>query len=298
MLNFLFDSLREPLLADKAAWAIDQICSTCRKTLTVELEAFLRQYVVILSEHTIDAYVKEKVIGGIAAIIQALPSVESKIGPLSMLVQLTKADIDTCLASIQPEQTPEQVEATVDHATSALRCLHSLGKGLQVPDDVPINLEANYSEEAWFWRNGDGVLLQREVSHLLEETRSILGWHSEIIGALCDILRAGYKEHIPGLFVFKPAVTVHFVQACSLKTPELPYVLDTAQAMLGRQSQEVEAEMKQAAGAFMTFLLSVIDGMGGENLLSKWRLNLHTDNSRRRYLKRSANIFKWDLAGS
>lgn len=89
-------------------------------------------------------------------------------------------------------------------------------------------------------------------------------WHGDIVEAICDVLRTGYKESKLGLFVFRPVVTASFVASCTTETPRLSYVLETASAMLNRRSQESELDMQDGASSLLSFLVGIIGVMDGK----------------------------------
>ena len=259
MLNFLFESLKAPALANVAAKAISSSCSSCRKTLIPELGAFLQQYELILTWATAEVFVKEKVIGGITAIIQAIPRDEDRYVPLSTLIRFVERDVEECMRSMEASQA-EEFQAS---GVCALRCLASMGRALQAPDDAIVDLDAE-APPSTFWTEGLGASLQTKVVQIMVTVISLMRWNSDVVEASCQILRSGYKESAPGLFVFPPKVTVDLVLASKLDTARLDYVLDTACAMLNRYSHEPETAIKSAALAFLNKLLDTIHLMGGK----------------------------------
>ncbi len=259
MLNFLFESLKVPALASVAAKAILSSCSSCRQNLIPELGAFLRQYEILLTWATAEIYTKEKVIGGIAAIIQAIPRDEDKYGPLSTLVQFAERDVNDCIRFMEASRAEEfQVSGIC-----ALRCLASMGRALQAPDDAVIHLDANVSQSA-FWAEGPGAALQAKVVHIMETITGLMRWNTDVVESSCQILRSGYKESAPGLFVFPPKVTVDLVLASKLDTARLDYVLDTASVMLSKHAHQPGTTIKGAASAILNHLLTTIYLMGGK----------------------------------
>ena len=259
MFNFLFESLKAPALASIAARAILSSCSSCRQTLIPKLGAFLQQYDVLLTWATAEAYTKEKVIGGIAAIIQAIPRDEDKYAPLSKLIQFVERDFNDCIRFMEASQAEEFQSSGV----CVLRCLASMGKSLQAPDYAVIDLEPDGTLPA-FWAEGPGAPLQAKVVQIMETVAGLMRWNGDVVEASCQILRSGYKESDSGLFVFPPKVTVDLVLASKLDTARLDYVLDTACAMLGKYAHKPDATIKNAASALINNLLGVIDLMGGQ----------------------------------
>ena len=253
MLTFLFHSVRAPAMANVAAKAIHTACSSCRRKLTGELDAFLRQYEDITSWTEVDFYVKEKVIGGIAAIIQALPSDNMKINPLSRLIRFVQQDVETCL-KLMNQYEPEELQK---YGVGALKCLVSIGKSLQTPDDVVIDLDDESSHSST-WSSGGGQKLQIEVVNITRKLTSLMNWNSDVMEAGCQILRAGFKETTPGLFVFPSAVTVDFVEATRLSSSRLELLIDTGSAMLSRQNHVPKEEIEMAAASLLNHGIKLI----------------------------------------
>lgn len=261
MLNFLFESLKAPALANVAAKAIFSSCSSCRKILIPELGAFLQQYEVLLTWATADTYTKEKVMGAIAAIIQAIPTDEEKYAPLSVLIRFVERDANDCIRSTKSSQAEE----TQASGVCALRCLVSIGKALQAPDDAVIDLDAE-TPQSMYWIEGQGASLQAKIIQMLETITGLMRWDSDVVEAGCQVLRTGYKESTPGLFVLPPKVSVNFVLSSKLDTARLDYVLDTAGAMISRHATESEDTMKNVASSFIGHLLVIVEMLGREGI--------------------------------
>ena len=259
ILNFLFESLKTPSLADVAAKAICSTCSSCRKSLISELGAFLGQYESLLTLGGIDITAKEKVIGAIAAIIQALPSETDKMDPLSILLSSVETDVHNCVHSLSIGKAEEAQRAGL----CALKCLVSMGKALQVPDEIVIDLDSETSQTN-VWASGRGGTLQAKIVRFLETVTKSMQWDGDIMEAGCQILRTGYKESAPGPFVFPTNVTIDFVVTSRLGTARMDYILDTAGALLSRHTLGSGNDMNEAALSILVYLLSLIRSMEGK----------------------------------
>lgn len=240
MLNYLFHSLEEPLLANVAAKAIFTACSTCRTVLIPELNAFIHQYRAIRLRDNVDMNTEEKVLGGITAIIQALPTEELKVEPLRTLVTFVESDARRCLDAKVSDPKGSQA-----FGVSALRALASMGRALQTPDHFAVDLDAEF-QHSQVWITGQGANLQDNIINIVRMLTTLMPWNSDIMEAACQILRAGYKETALGLFVFHPRVTVSFFLATSLQTSRLDLIIYTATAMLV-QSSSAPSDMPAAA---------------------------------------------------
>nr|POE56681.1 importin beta-like protein [Quercus suber] len=233
--RFLFTSLQTSLCGT-AAKSIASLCSTCRVALTGELAGFLQQYQTFAASATSDPYTKEKCIYAIACILQALKPESAKVQPLLGLLENVERD---CQAARDYAARGDNEIAELMGVT-ALSCLSSIGKGLQVPDDVPISLyeddDRRKPEQPSFWDQPEGHAVQQRIIRCFEVLQ-IVGSSGEAVEAACQVLRSGFAETEPGPFVMPPSVTVNFLRQCILTTPQLEYVLSTTCLLITQQSR-------------------------------------------------------------
>lgn len=259
MLNFLFESLKAPTVANVAAKAIYSTCWACRKSLVTELGAFLRQYEILLSWNNVEATTKAKVMGAIAAVIQALPSDEAQVEPLNILLLFVEKDVQSFISLMKAGQHDEGQT----HGLCALRCLTYMGKAFQLPDDVAIDLDAE-TRPSTVWGQARGELIQGKIIELIDKVTSLMREDGDIVEAACQILRTGYKENAPGPFVLPIFVTERFVASGDLQTARLENVLDTAGALLSRHANSPTHAVSSAALTFLIHLLRLIRMMDGK----------------------------------
>ncbi|WPH00834.1 Hypothetical protein R9X50_00366400 [Acrodontium crateriforme] len=263
-LRFLFASL-ETSLCNSAAKSISSLCSTCRVSLTSELPGFLDQYKRFLKSPTSDSYTKEKVIYAIACIVQALNPESAKVQPLHALLENIENDIQ---AAKEYNDAGEAGMVEVLGIT-ALKCLTSIGKGLQVPEDVVINI---YEEDEGvdvardrFWQSGEGQAIQERIMGCFSVLQ-IVGAHGDAIEAACDVLRTGFAETEPGPFVLPPTVTVSFMQQCTLRTPQLETVLSTACTLITQHSRQNSVQIDAEATAICQQAVLFMQQLGNPSL--------------------------------
>lgn len=259
MLNFLFESLKAPPVANVAAKAIYSTCWACRKSLVTELTTFLRQYEILLTWDSVEATTKAKVMGAIAAIIQALPSDEVQMDPLNILLLFVEKDVQSFVSLVNAGLHEE----AQTHGLCALRCLSYMGKAFQLPDDVAIDLEAE-TRLSTVWGQPKGELIQGKIIGMIDKVTSLMKGNGDIMEAACQILRTGYKESAPGPFVLPIFVTERFVISADLHTARLDNILDTAGALLSRHANSPTQAVSRAALTFLNHLLRLIRMMEGK----------------------------------
>lgn len=260
ILNFLFTSVKTQGIAHAAAKAIFASCRICRKALVPHLGAFLEQYTLLLSSNEVEASTKEKILGAIAAVVQAVPAEEERLDYLDSLLFWVEGDIRIFLDFREEGRKQESQTFRV----CALRCLVSIGKSFQVPDDVAIDLEANF-DPSTLWARGTRIsLAQERIAQLMKILTHTGSSDSHVMEAACQILRTGYKEIVPGPFVFPPSVTTNLVLASNITTPSLDYLLSTAGALLAKHKSIQTVEISNAADAFLIHVLNLILKMDGK----------------------------------
>jgi hypothetical protein len=228
-IRFLFASLEMATLANGAAKNIDSFCSECRTNLINMVPDFLQQYQRFLQAPTCEPYTKQKVIGGIASIIQAITPESGKAQPLLALLSNVEKDVEAAkrYAAAGDDEMTELV------GVSALECLKRIGKAMQVPSDVPIQLyeDDEVEDQANFWDTQDGRLIQLRIISCFSVLQ-VVGKHADAVDAACLVLRSGYSEREPGPFVLPVSDTVNFVKQCAIDTPALESVLSTVSMLL------------------------------------------------------------------
>ncbi|KAF2841488.1 ARM repeat-containing protein [Patellaria atrata CBS 101060] len=253
-LNFLFASLAahapssqgsstpQGSMANSAAKSILSLCYSCRTQLTSQLDAFIQQYEMFLQWPAADMTTKEKVIGAIAAIIQALDSDEEKVVRLQTVFVFIERDFQTALQRLETASKPsneynqeEEYEAGKQSALTVLKCLTAIGKAFQATEDAVVDLEYDESAPS-FWAQGQGLEVQRRMLHWIEVLYSAAVADGDIIEEVCHIFRCGFTETTPGPFVFPAPLIVNFLIRHDMKSPRAVQILSTVSSFLSSHS--------------------------------------------------------------
>ena len=247
-LNFLFSILQSHTSATAASRAILTLCTTQRSILTAALPQFITTLTQLPPVPSED---KQRLFGAVAAIIQALPSEEAKLKPLSEMLDMLQHDFRTLFARASSHQGE-----TPPMALDLLQCLGAIGKGLRTPPDVAVDLDSNEHPFSQYWKSGPGKPVQDATVDLFNRTFyiSILHLKEQITAAACDFIKAGYTEQDPSPFKFPPEVSVEFFsRTIHLSTPNVNMVLASASAFLASsRSDSLES-------AFPILITTVID---------------------------------------
>ncbi|QDS70297.1 hypothetical protein FKW77_008081 [Venturia effusa] len=256
-LEFLFASLSNTALAQKASKSIASLCSSCRSSLTNKLVTFIESYQKFLQWPTASQYTKERVLGGVAAVVQALPNQVDQADQLSMLLDFVQDDIRVALNRLGDRQ----FEAAQVEVATAMSCLLGIAKGLEEPKDNP----DTDGKGADFWTTGAGVSVQEQIYKTIEMALQIfqdsptpLELHGDIIESICAVFKSGFSEAVPGAFVLPPRVTVEFFTTVTAQTPRLEVILNMLCAFLRSHSTPNSPLIKIEVGQLLQRLIVVL----------------------------------------
>lgn len=237
-LNFLFSSLQSQTSTTAASRAINTLCTTHRSIL----HAALPQFIISLTQlPPVRSEDKQRLFGAVAAIIQAVPSEDKKLQPLSAMLDLLLHDFQS-LVTLASSNQDELLPAALD----LLQCLAAIGRGLRIPADVAVDLDSEDNPFSQYWKTAPGKSVQDTAVDLFTRAFNMptLRFNEEIIAAACDFLKAGYTEQDPSPFKFAPKVSTEFFRSnIDLSTPNLNVVMAAASAFFASsQPDSLEAE--------------------------------------------------------
>lgn len=260
-LNFLFKALSTPIISGTASKSILSLCSSCRQSLSLALPMFFQQYVAYVSHGNPDSLVKERVVGAIAAVVQALPRESEKMSPVTQLVQFIEGDLEKCHTFV----LQGNIEGAEAHGLEALRCLASIAKGLQVPSDVPVDLDGatGSGPSNQFWTVEDGAFVQKRIQEIIERVMLLLPQSGDIVEVACSVFRAGFTEKLPGPFVFVPTSVTDFIMKATPLTPRLGAVITTACSLVSSQIIEPSDTTDDLLQKLLTWLVIILQSFGG-----------------------------------
>ncbi|KAK6349593.1 hypothetical protein TWF696_005877 [Orbilia brochopaga] len=256
-LNFLFSSLTIPKLINQASKSINSLCSSCRTKLVSELPAFIQHYQIFASRHPSESLGRERVLGALGCLIQALEREEDKASALEPLLTSVSNDFIACKQLLSARYDDEAKE----RALLALRCLVSLGKSLQEPEEGPIVIdETNGSQKPrTIWDEGPGHGLQLVLAQAIEDIAATFPKDREITKEACDVFRCGFTESLPGLLVFPPRLVVDFLLSCGARSPFYDVIIGTASAFVNCISVDGYDECRRLTG----YVFGLIEGLDG-----------------------------------
>lgn len=240
VLTFLFASLDIGPCAPTASKSISYLCKSCRNALTFELPAFVNQFEQFQFKPTATAVTMERVLEGIAAIIQALPSDEEKARFLGRILRFFRQQADVA----REELANRLMEPAVSRGQLVLRCLASIGKGLRA--DGEINVDSNDAKDPHaptFWNTNNTA--QTLIMECMQLLMTAFPLDITMIEAACDILKAGYTEDT-GPYVFPPMLTVNFVKSLPLGSVGADVIMGTASAFLASHSSQPQRVRDEA----------------------------------------------------
>jgi hypothetical protein len=180
----------------------------------------------------------EKVLEGIAAIIQALPTDEDKAQVLERILDYLRQQAIVA----RDEAARDLSDAAYSRSLLVLRCIASIGKGLRTENEVvlePSDSGNGDSQSLTFWNSGRGADAQSLIIQSMRLPMTEVPRDASTIEAACDILKAGFTEKA-GPYVFPPMVAVSFVKSIHLGSAGTDMVMGTAPAFLASHSAHPE----------------------------------------------------------
>ncbi|WEW56447.1 member of the karyopherin-beta [Emydomyces testavorans] len=233
-LNFLFTSLDTPSSEQAAARSISRLCGTCRPPLTVYIGDFINKFSQLHANPSTSCHTLERVVEGIASVIQAIAS---EPGKANLLVKLLDPLCQEAKQACETSRNGQQ-EAGLVSGLRVINCTASIGKGLRAPDESVIDLDGEHEDHgSSFWVSDPrGVSLQALIIQILEYLVNEFSVDGDIIEGACDVLKAGYTEKSPGPYVLPPQMTVRFVKAVNMTSTRFPVVMGTASAFLASRA--------------------------------------------------------------
>ena len=111
---------------------------------------------------------------------------KAKARPLVALLEFIESDIERAKQHAKNGES----DLAEDVGVGALECLASIGKGMQVPDDVPINIydddEANSTARNSYWESDEGQAIQQRIVGCFS-VLEVVGGYSAAIDAVCQV---------------------------------------------------------------------------------------------------------------
>ncbi|RFN45112.1 hypothetical protein FIE12Z_10637 [Fusarium flagelliforme] len=240
-LNFIFGFVGEHAMANAAAKSILRLCGSCRGALHTEAHGFLNEYQNLVSGERLDCAASEKVVGGIAAVIQAMPDPIQKYSACARLLGFVQADVQRSLELLQsPSDNPVPCfgpprycayaapdESPALHtALKSLRCLASIGKGLQASSEVSVDLDGGKANTQTV--DPQLIQLQGTIMSIISQIQESFNGSGEVVELICSALRSGFSESEPGPFVLPPHSVAQYLTYQGLQTPRVGLLVKTA----------------------------------------------------------------------
>lgn len=210
-LDYLFKSLTISTLAHNTSRSIQKLCSSNRSFLSSNLQDFFQTYTTLRLYEQLENIPHQRTVLAISFIIQSISDLETKASYTSKLLGLIINELEL---EFQKFNTTSDDES-LDRIISLLKCVASVGKGLQEPDDVPDVKPGETFEQETFWNN-DGYNIRSKVIDLItifSIQRNDLKSSAGVNEACCEIFKSGFLEKIPGPFVFNPDTILEFIKA-------------------------------------------------------------------------------------
>lgn len=291
-LELLFNVVGEDAaLGGSSSKSIMTLCSSCRSLLKDHVEGFLGHYRRIHGLG-IDSIAEERIMTGIASIVQAIPEEERRLGHLEELVSLLNNDTQHCLRLkehpqlanepdmkswvetrlradiLSQKNAPTSVEeAALTIAERVLRSVASLAKGMQSLSEVAIDLDR---EEKTPQSSNERLLgTQNHIVTMVSQIHQAFGQSGEVTETICNIFRAGFSETEAGPFVFPPALVIQFFTQNGPNSPRIGTMISTMCSFVSSLSNRPRTQVLECLAALLPWVLGLLKAVSGERQTPK-----------------------------
>lgn len=288
-LELLFSVVGEDgLLGGSSSKSIMTLCSSCRTLLKDHVEAFLQHFHRIHGLG-IDSVAEERIMTGIASIVQAIPQDDRKLGHFEQLISLLNADAQNCLQlKARPESANEpdikhwlQTRLRADMAASKsapasadeaalliaeriLRLMASMARGMQSLSDGPIDLDTT-EDRPLIPRNERLLVIQNHTMAVITQLHQAFGQSGEVTETICNIFRAGFSETEDGPFVFAPNVVIDFIiRNTTIRDPRIGTLISTACSFVSSLSNRPKAQVLNCLSLLLPWVLNLLKELSGK----------------------------------
>lgn len=263
VLDYLFKSLSISKLSNTASKSIQKLCSSCRSFLSNNLDDFFQTYNNMRLFERLDNVSHQRTVFAISCVIQALKNLESKAlysdQLLTIILKELEKDSIKYSEIIQSSNIDKSIlEISFDRIVSLLKCISSIGKGLQEPDDVFMFTTDELSLQEEFWACDKYHIRSRivEVIKVFAIQRFEFNMSYPICEACCEILKSGFSERVPGPFVFSSETSLEFIKAKGNNSSDetlFPLIVDFSNCFV----TSVSVENSASSGFFVNSLLEL-----------------------------------------
>lgn len=269
--------------------SIMTLCSSSRSLLKDHVEIFLQHFQRI-HDLGIDSVAEERIMTGVASIIQAIPQDDQKLGCLEQLLALLNLDAQHCLQlTAQPDSANEPgmkqwletrlrvdmltqdtapasaSEASLLVAERLLKLMVSLARGLQSLSDGPIDLDAEETRPVPI-SNERLLMIQNHTMAMINQLHQVFGQNGEVTETICHIFRAGFSETEEGPFVFPPGVVIEFLTTKTSSSPRIGPVIATACSLVSSLGSRPRSEILACLSSLLPWVLSILIAISGKQL--------------------------------
>ncbi|KAA8915221.1 hypothetical protein TRICI_002578 [Trichomonascus ciferrii] len=253
-LEYLFKSLRVSSLSLTASKSIQKLCASSRSSLTHLLPELMEVYKSLSLFSGLNSTAHDRTVNAIACIIQALPDLEQKAQYVDQLVGMIIEQIEEVLNN--------PVEQMIEWCGVLLHSLATVGKGLQIPEDVP-NVSSEEAQAIMDFWDMDSCNIRKRITHVIKALaidQEPLNNQSDICKACCDIFKAGLCEVVSGPFVFPIDTILTFITSKYRQGPLSAYssLVDLSCCMV--TSPPVEKSGSELSAKYINVLLECFFG--------------------------------------
>lgn len=274
-LNLLFSALDDPLLVGPASKSIHKLCSSCRIMLVPEVGTFLTEYRRIVYDSQVDCLANERITGAIGSVIQACEDVIARHATIHQLLDILSEDLKRCLMATNNLSILEtdaifsrcgrrcladvpQNEIPLHICLRVLRCLASLGKGMQAPVELAVDVDREDVSPVSELEALASV--HSRIIGMIVELQNTFPYSGEVVEAICSIFKTGFSETSPGPFVFSSNEITSYLTRQPFSTPRIGVLVSTACSFASSMTPNT-SDWPDAMGRALNWVTSLVQAL-------------------------------------
>lgn len=254
VLDVLMRHLRDDQLAPAAA---DAIKSLCEENRAIMAQAEQQNMLLELTEqyfnyHAAALQPKKAIVAATVSVAEGMKDEERKDLVINTLLDVITHNHDKKLSTLNKDPTSQALAAE-----ETLELLVSMGGGSQTLEEELSTDKIRASSRWHYWTSGPGTGTQDRIMNLIEvalRTRNAFEIH---LDKACNVLRTGYREILPGPFVFSPTARTTFITSVPFAHPQMEAVAKLAADLICQERFGGGHEFSTSHELFAYFLQAI-----------------------------------------
>ena len=262
-LEILVKFMRQSSVAAPAAIALRDLCD--RNRWIIAAEGQLKQLLDVCSQYiSYPAALREAkaaIVAAVASVAEASQEPENAGETMNQLLFLLQQEYQTKISAAKENAILRSVAAH-----DILNLLLAAGRAAQslTDDDDALNDQQRsqrYTVREKYWSSSGGQDSQNQILQLVNSILQNSLHDNSVVAKACEIIRTGYREELPGPFVFRAEVTADFVQSMTINDDNAATLVKLIAEFISAQHNSFSPNLK-VTESLMGFVVQIVTRLG------------------------------------